>query len=53
MSTTTVNEYIAQVMAEAPPLTEQQRSLLSGLLRPSTNEGGAKRRECKENHQGG
>lgn len=30
----TVDEYVAKVVAEAPPLTEDQRTRLAELLRP-------------------
>lgn len=34
MSIPTVDEYVARIVAEAPPLTDQQRTALAELLKP-------------------
>lgn len=36
-----LEDYIRRVVAEAPPLTDQQRELLAGLLRPVPRHQGA------------
>lgn len=34
LATEKIAEYIARVLAQAPPLTDEQRTRLAGLLRP-------------------
>lgn len=35
-----VDAYVSRIVAEAPPLNDHQRTVLSGLLQPLPNEGG-------------
>lgn len=40
LRTARVDQYINKLVSEAPPLNDQQRHLLAGLLQPLPNEGG-------------